>query len=823
MKPMLRFSFLSCFLFLLFFQTQLKASHTLGGEIGWSCLSNGKYQFTMKFFRDCSGIPIPFFGTNQTIEIFGNPLPKDSNRNNLSSILLEPDSLTFFNNREGDTSPICDSTTGTPLSCPNASNPAANGLLQVFYYKSKPIALSGVPPSGGWHFRWESICCRPGNMENVNTPGTLILRAMMFPTKDSSDVSPCLDASPQFISSPSSIACRGVSSVNLSSMAIDPDMDSLVYRWATPVGPPIEVLVPLEWKTGFSEQNPLPDASFDPENIPAQLNSQTGALSFKVNSGGGTLKYYIANRVDAYREGVKIASIYREYPLSVFDCNIEIDSLHNNQAPQVRLNNKGQERISLNLIAGQKVSIPLQFSDRDSFPSSPNAFQEVRVWPISDAFGSDLSDSSSCTNPPCPYINSSQLTFDSLRNREMVKGRKEVNFDLIWNTDCNQLKGAVSKTYFFYFDSMDETCPIPARAGAVIQITLYDDNTSTLPEFTCIEEESGIVELQWEPNITSGIGFKQWNISAADSLNGNFLLIDSIQDFNQRSYTDPIGKNRNRHYLIEAVQENSCDSLTTVSKSDTISNFFAPLKWENQMSCLQLKWEEAEQLLANEINRKYHIYREFPIGSRLQLIDSVMNDTIYCDSIIACDQRIRYQVRLAEPTCLIAYQTDTLSLKINDFFVNNFIEERNQSLFALAPFGLYQWYDCRRKDTIFGETERTFSPKDTGSYALIITQFGCRDTSDCLLFFPVGLEENSLQNQVRHYPNPTDGRLSIELGEKQQALQLSIRNIHGQVVMEADFEPQNLLEVDIPGKSGLYFIQLTNKAGERANLKVVKN
>jgi len=61
------------------------------------------------------------------------------------------------------------------------------------------------------------------------------------------------------------------------------------------------------------------------------------------------------------------------------------------------------------------------------------------------------------------------------------------------------------------------------------------------------------------------------------------------------------------------------------------------------------------------------------------------------------------------------------------------------------------------------------------------------------------------------------------LGEKQLALQLSIRNIHGQVVMEADFEAQNLLEVDIPGKAGLYFIQLTNKQGERANLKVVKN
>ena len=64
------------FLYLSFLFVQLEGSHTLGGEISWECLSDGKYQFKMKFFRDCSGIPWTF--QEETIEIFGNPLPKNA-------------------------------------------------------------------------------------------------------------------------------------------------------------------------------------------------------------------------------------------------------------------------------------------------------------------------------------------------------------------------------------------------------------------------------------------------------------------------------------------------------------------------------------------------------------------------------------------------------------------------------------------------------------------------------------------------------------------------------------------------------------------------
>src|SRR5687767_8368029 len=44
--------------FVLFLFSGIRASHLMGGEITWECLGGGQYQFTMKLYRDCNGIPM---------------------------------------------------------------------------------------------------------------------------------------------------------------------------------------------------------------------------------------------------------------------------------------------------------------------------------------------------------------------------------------------------------------------------------------------------------------------------------------------------------------------------------------------------------------------------------------------------------------------------------------------------------------------------------------------------------------------------------------------------------------------------------------------
>ena len=121
-----------------------------------------------------------------------------------------------------------------------------------------------------------------------------------------------------------------------------------------------------------------------------------------------------------------------------------------------------------------------------------------------------------------------------------------------------------------------------------------------------------------------------------------------------------------------------------------------------------------------------------------------------------------------------------------------------------------------------GENRNFFNPISVGSYAVIVSQSGCRDTSDCIPFFPVGLEKQTFQNSLKAYPNPTSSQLNIELAKLQSSLQLKVFTIHGQLVMNRHYVNQNHLRLDLEGDAGIYFIQLTNQNGEQANLKVVK-
>ena len=66
----------------------------------------------------------------------------------------------------------------------------------------------------------------------------------------------------------------------------------------------------------------------------------------------------------------------------------------------------------------------------------------------------------------------------------------------------------------------------------------------------------------------------------------------------------------------------------------------------------------------------------------------------------------------------------------------------------------YQWIDCSDNSPIAGATEQSFTPEETGSYAVIISWEDCADTSSCTTVEVVGIKEGSLQS-LKIYPNPT--------------------------------------------------------------------
>ena len=68
--------------------------------------------------------------------------------------------------------------------------------------------------------------------------------------------------------------------------------------------------------------------------------------------------------------------------------------------------------------------------------------------------------------------------------------------------------------------------------------------------------------------------------------------------------------------------------------------------------------------------------------------------------------------------------------------------------------GTYQWIDCNNGDTpIVGETNQSFVATVNGSYAVIITENGCTDTSACIIVDQIGISEIHVES-LTVYPNP---------------------------------------------------------------------
>ena len=85
----------------------------------------------------------------------------------------------------------------------------------------------------------------------------------------------------------------------------------------------------------------------------------------------------------------------------------------------------------------------------------------------------------------------------------------------------------------------------------------------------------------------------------------------------------------------------------------------------------------------------------------------------------------------------------------------------------------------------------------------------------------VGILEKSFANTLTVYPNPTKGALSIDLGTSYDEVTVIIRNQLGQDVLRKSFSVSNLLQVNIPGVAGMYFIEVSS-GDKKAILKVVK-
>ena len=104
--------------------------------------------------------------------------------------------------------------------------------------------------------------------------------------------------------------------------------------------------------------------------------------------------------------------------------------------------------------------------------------------------------------------------------------------------------------------------------------------------------------------------------------------------------------------------------------------------------------------------------------------------------------------------------TVTLDLTINS--VDNGITQVDDfTLQANATGAAYQWIDCTDGSIVVGATSQQFAPAENGDYAVIVTQNGCSDTTECLSVSRLSISEHE-QTPLVVYPNPATSMITIE-------------------------------------------------------------
>lgn len=193
-----------------------------------------------------------------------------------------------------------------------------------------------------------------------------------------------------------------------------------------------------------------------------------------------------------------------------------------------------------------------------------------------------------------------------------------------------------------------------------------------------------------------------------------------------------------------------------------------------------------------------------PLGSATFLIDGEYYYATNVDQ--GCESKTRLRVKV-----------EILAGDMSVSALNN-----NTLVASVSPLNVqFQWMDCTSGQPISGETGRTFAPSSPGSYAVIITEGNCTDTSECIDMNFVGLVNHDLQ-VFSYWPNPVRNTLTITYPDQFKNSSLTIHSMTGKVVFRANTGGngnQDSFILNIP--SGLYIMELANQEGIKAFERLV--
>lgn len=297
----------------------------MGADLSYVCIGPNTFEFSLTFYRDCSGVASP-----------------GSLNINLESQSCGSIPLTVHQVGAGiEVSPLCPSQLNLS-SCSSGSLPG----VEQYLYKGN---YTFTQPCREWTVSF-SHCCRNAMISNLVNPASNSL--YIFAELDKG--LPVCNSSPTFTSLPVPYICAN-QSFCYNHGALDPDGDSLVYSLVN----------------ALSTAPPGGNIAYNaPLNPQYPISTFFGIVTFDANTGSmcvtpnGPQVAVVTIKVEEYRKGLRIGSTMRDLQIVVQNCS----NSQPNMASNGMVNVVGATRIdsnSVELCPGQTLGFTMTFTDPD--------------------------------------------------------------------------------------------------------------------------------------------------------------------------------------------------------------------------------------------------------------------------------------------------------------------------------------------------------------------------------------------------------------------------------------------------------------------------
>ncbi len=158
----------------------------------------------------------------------------------------------------------------------------------------------------------------------------------------------------------------------------------------------------------------------------------------------------------------------------------------------------------------------------------------------------------------------------------------------------------------------------------------------------------------------------------------------------------------------------------------------------------------------------------------------------------------------------------TLDLTITPF-VATATDNGNATITASAGT-TYQWINCTTNTPVAGATAQTFAPTANGTYAVLVSNGTCSDTSNCVVIANVGIKENTV-SAISVHPNPTHDVVIVTMDASSAIVE--VMDVQGKLVQTTQIKSGDPIDLSTYER-GVYTLRIKTDLGTSIE-RIVKN